>query len=471
MKKKTFLKNQFILNTILVAVLISGVLLSMNRYRNYREYTFYNNARILVTDQLKKVEEIIEKSDLQSLKMNSFEYPFVITDINGNILYSSNDDYKINNRVTINEFIQIDQSFFLNNSDVVKVTFVLKHSNNNFGFIAFFIPRDKAIGIQEWQVILNMFSPIIIACFIVVLLVFINYKYMKRRVINPVHEMISSSKAIIQGDYDIPVIGAKNEKLMNNDIEMLSYNFELMRDELNEKRRREEQLKRNQKELISCISHDLKTPISTIKAYSEGLRDGMANTDEKVQKYSNIIVAKTEVLSKMISDLLEHFNAELNQLSIIKKEQYFNDFIDELSKELREVVLHNKMDFHYENTAPSLLINFDENRITQVIANLVDNSIKYGKEVGGRIEILVKYLQDKKQIIIKVSDNGNGIGAMDIPYVFDKFYRGEKSRNMSIPGSGLGLSICKYIIEQHDGEIICESKKSEGTDFIISIPV
>jgi signal transduction histidine kinase len=139
------------------------------------------------------------------------------------------------------------------------------------------------------------------------------------------------------------------------------------------------------------------------------------------------------------------------------------------------------MEFTYENTAPNLLVTFDENRINQVIANLVDNCIKYSHTVDdmnsslnipiGKIELKVRYEAQGKQLYLSVHDDGKGIGAMDIPFVFDKFYRGEKSRNLSISGSGLGLSICKYIIEEHGGEIQCESRLEKGTEFTISLPV
>jgi signal transduction histidine kinase len=454
-----------------MGILIAGVIGSIKQYNNYKEYAFYNNARMLAADQLNQIKSCFKDDFFQVSLYKKGNYPVVICDINGVVLYSEKKGYEAEDKVNINEFIQIDHSLFLNDNDFVKTSFAIETSDKTVGFAAFYIPRKLAVGMEEQQVILKIFMPVIIAGFFVVLLIVFNRRYMKYRVIRPVEEMIESSKAIIDGDYNVPVVKAGSSNLMSNDIDRLSYNFELMRDELKEKRRREEELKRSQKELISCISHDLKTPISTIKAYSEGLRDGMAKDSSKVEKYAEIILSKTEVLTKMINDLLEHYNAELNQLSIVKKEQYFNDFIEKLSKELKGVVFYNHMEYFFENTAPNLLVNFDENRITQVIANLIDNSIKYGKREVGKIGMQVSYVEEKEQIIIKVWDNGPGIGASDIPFVFDKFYRGEKSRNMSIPGSGLGLSICKYIIEAHNGEIQCESRKNQGTNFIISLPV
>jgi signal transduction histidine kinase len=469
-KQKIFLKQDLIINIIIITVLITGIFSSIKQYQNYKEYTYYNNARMLAADQINLVKECFIKGSFQSSGYQKGGYPVVIIDIDGNILYSDKTGYYIKDKINVNEFIQIDKSMYINDSNIVKTTFALEEAGHTLGFAAFFIPRGEAIGIEEQQVILTIFMPIIIGALLVLVLIIINRRYMKHHIIYPVNEIIQSSKAIIAGNYNVTVVKARSNRVMHNDIDKLSYNFELMRDELKEKRNREEELKRSQKELITCISHDLKTPISTIKAYSEGLRDGMAKDSEKVYKYAEIIVLKTELLNKMISDLLEHFNAELNKLTITKKEQYFNDYITQVAMEQKEVVNYNRMEFFYNNTAPNLLINFDENRITQVLTNLIDNSIKYGKAESGKIGIEVSYIRTEKQLNIKIWDNGQGVGITDIPYVFDKFYRGERSRNMSVPGSGLGLSICKYIIEEHGGQIKCESKKNEGTNFIISLP-
>lgn len=471
MKSKSLLKNQILYQSLILAILVIGVLCSINQYQKYKEFAFYNNARMLVTEELKRIEACFTNNVFEPSLFKTGNYPVVITDMNGMILYSEKKEFKTSEKLKVNEFLQIDQSLFLNNRNDVKTAFAISIKEKTVGFAAFYIPREEAIGLKEWQVILHIFAPIILCIFLVAVINLTNILFLKHRIIRPVNEMIESSKAIIEGNYNVSVVKSNSKKLMSNDIGKLSYNFELMRDELEEKRKKEEELKKNQKEIISCISHDLKTPISTIKAYSEGLRDGLAKDEEKVLKYAEIIVNKTEVLSKMISDLLEHFNAELNKLTINKKEQYFNDYINQVSKELQKLVEYNHMKFIYDNSAPNLLINIDENRITQVIANLIDNSIKYGKKENGLIKIQVFYEHARKQILINVSDNGYGIGVSDIPFVFDKFYRGEKSRNMSIPGSGLGLSICKYIIEEHSGEIWCESKKDEGTTFMICLPL
>jgi signal transduction histidine kinase len=240
-----------------------------------------------------------------------------------------------------------------------------------------------------------------------------------------------------------------------------------MRDELKSKQIMEEALKRSQKELISCISHDLKTPISTIKAYSEGLRDHIAKNPDQQQEFIGVIINKTDLLIDMINDLLTYSNAQLRQLEINRQELYFLDYFIPLMSEVKIYVEQNGFEFLYTAPGNNLIVTIDPKRITEVIYNLVENSMKYMDEKHGRISIEAE-LEDK-YVLIKVIDNGPGISADDIPYVFDKFYRAEKSRSSSIPGSGLGLSICKYIVNEHGGEVYCKSSNQNGCEIGFTI--
>ncbi len=278
----------------------------------------------------------------------------------------------------------------------------------------------------------------------------------------PLREVCSSAKGIIAGNYDLEVVRTYERIIGDNEVADLTFSFELMRDELKEKQIREEKLKKSQQELISCISHDLKTPISTIKAYSEGIRDGIAGTTEKKEEYVRIIIDKTNLLAGMISELLEYSNIQLKQLDINRQEVYFLGYFNSVMKELEIFVKQNKIDFHYESKIADMLVLIDCKRISEVLYNLVENSMKYIGDKHGKI--VIEAQRSGQYVLIKVIDNGIGISSDDIPYVFDKFYRAEKSRSSSIPGSGLGLSICKYIVNEHGGEIYCKSRHNQGSE-------
>jgi signal transduction histidine kinase len=336
-------------------------------------------------------------------------------------------------------------------------------------FAIFLLPQKLVIKHTGAARYLYIFLPSIIGIIVVFIILILRNIYLKKHIINPIVEISRSAKAIMQGNYDLQVVKSEGKRLLYSEVDELMFGFELMRDEIKDKAIREEQLKRSQKELISCISHDLKTPISTITAYSEGMRDGLADSPEKQKKYAEIIAAKAEVLTKMINDLLEHSNAELNELKIDKKEIYFADYFLRAMKEIKLYTEQKGVILEYNPNVPNLLINMDEGRINQVIYNLIENSLKYMDKAEGKIFISCEYSSPNKKLSISVKDNGSGINMADIPYVFDKFYRAEKSRNLSIPGSGLGLSICKFIIEKHGGSITCQSRQSEGTVFTFTL--
>jgi signal transduction histidine kinase len=169
----------------------------------------------------------------------------------------------------------------------------------------------------------------------------------------------------------------------------------------------------------------------------------------------------------MIKELLDISNAQLRKLEIQKQEIYFANYFEEMMREIQIFARQRSAEIIWENQAADMIVMIDPKRITEVLYNLVENSLKYVKDDPLLIEIIA--INGDQGVQITVKDNGIGIEADDIPYVFDKFYRAEKSRTSSIPGSGLGLSICKYIIEEHGGTIKCKSRKGVGCEIIFTI--
>ena len=460
MKNRIF-KQQIVLHFFIVLILVLSTLMSMIRYSNNKEEFIYNQVRVLVANQVQQLE---------TKQYNIGEFSYTVFDLAGKVIYTNDEnEYKQGESINLKEILQFDKSFYENNKKQIKVAFVLSNGEKVDNFVLFTIPRQQILKRTDMENLFYFFAPIICGITLVILILITISIYLKRHVLEPMLEISQSSKAILQGNYDIPVVRARGNRLLDNEVDELTYGFELMRDQLKEKREKETKLKRSQKELISCISHDLKTPISTIKAYSEGLRDGIGNTEEKRKKYVEVIIRKSEVITKMINDLSEHSNAELNELKIIKNECYLDMYLKKTILEVKLLVEHYGLTFEYQCNVPNLLVSMDKSRITQVIYNLIENSIKYTNDENGKIKITVFYLEIEKKIAFSIMDNGSGISLEDIPYVFNKFYRAEKSRSMSIPGSGLGLSICKYIVEAHNGNIKCRSNPAAGTEFIFTI--
>jgi len=199
----------------------------------------------------------------------------------------------------------------------------------------------------------------------------------------------------------------------------------------------------------------------------EGIRDGIVKDEEGVKRYSNIILKKSKELSKLIDDILEQSKTELNEMQIERKEIYSDDYLIEILEDLSIDVATHNMRLAVKGELPRALIFIDTIRINQVINNIVANSVKYS-EAGEKIEVWVE--DDMNKITVNIKDFGSGVSIDDIPFIFNKFYRGEKHRNTNISGSGLGLSISKYIVESHGGNIKCLSSLEGGTTISFTIP-
>ena len=248
----------------------------------------------------------------------------------------------------------------------------------------------------------------------------------------------------------------------DDEIGELCTDFEEMRRRLKESAEEKVESERQNKELISNISHDLKTPIAAVKGYVEGLMDGVADTPEKQEKYIRTIYNKANDMDRLINELSFYSKIDTNRIPYtfekINVNAYFADCIEELSIEMEE----QDIELTYSNYVEGdIQVIADAEQIKRVINNIVGNSVKYIDKPRGRIHIRVKDVGDFVQV--EIEDNGKGIASKDLPQIFDRFYRADVSRNSSKGGSGIGLSIVKKIIEDHGGQVWAASKEQTGT--------
>lgn len=444
-----------ITSLMIILILAAGFLISLYNYKHLDFTIFINNARV----KLEKEREQIERGIYPES-----EYPYIVFDTSGKVLFATLEfKQEKDDTIVVDEMLQMDQSFAKQYPGYQKCSLVLNNNNACVGFVVYLLQRSHVVSDLYARNEVLSFLPIGIGIILSIIILILRSIYCNLRILKPLQRISSSSQAIIAGNYDIEVLRVYDNKLQANEIGDLTYSFELMRDELKAKQISEQAIRKSQQELISCISHDLRTPISTIKAYSEGIRDGIASTDIERQEFLSIIINKTNLLEGMITELLEYSNTQLNQMDIQRKEVYFQSYIKEITRELRIYIEQRNIQFECTYPEEDFIISIDQKRITEVLYNLIENSMKYMDSTHGFIQLITK--REKGILSIHIIDNGIGISAEDIPYVFDKFYRAEKSRSSNVPGSGLGLSICKYIINQHDGEIYCRSRKSNGSEF------
>ena len=278
-----------------------------------------------------------------------------------------------------------------------------------------------------------------------------------RSIAVPLVKLRKATQNIKEGNLDFVLeVEGKDE------FSQLCQDFEEMRKRLKESTEEKILMDKENKELISNISHDLKTPITAVKGYVEGIMDGVADTPEKMNRYVRTIYNKTNEMDHLINELTFYSKIDTNRIpytfSKLNVEDYFSDCAEELGLEMEtkgiELVYANYVEKDVQVIA-------DGEQIRRVIHNIVSNAIKYMEKPKGIIQLRVKDVGDFIQV--EIEDNGKGIAAKDLPYIFDRFYHTDVSRNSSKGGSGIGLSIVKKIMEDHGGKVWATSRLGIGT--------
>ena len=278
-----------------------------------------------------------------------------------------------------------------------------------------------------------------------------------RGINTPLQKLREATQHIKDGDLDFELkVEGKDE------FSGLCRDFEEMRQRLRDSNAEKEAYDKENKELISNISHDLKTPITAIKGYVEGIMDGVADTPEKMDKYIRTVYNKANDMDRLINELTFYSKIDTNRIPYnfakINVSDYFDDCVEDVGLELES----KNIELSYFNYVDKgTLVIADAEQIKRVINNIISNSIKYLDKQKGYISIRVRDVGDFIQV--EIEDNGKGIAAKDLPNIFDRFYRTDSSRNSSKGGSGIGLSIVKKIIEDHGGKIWANSKLGAGT--------
>ncbi|CEI81629.1 HAMP domain-containing sensor histidine kinase [Oceanobacillus oncorhynchi] len=287
--------------------------------------------------------------------------------------------------------------------------------------------------------------------------------FMSRSIINPISKLSTAAKKISEGDLEYSVQSDKKDELGE-----LANTFETMRLKLKEADREQKRYEANRQELIASISHDLKTPLTSIKGYVKGIQDGVANTPEKLDRYMDTIYRTANDMDGLIDELFLYSKLDLKkeafQFEKVDLYAFYADFMEELAfnleKEQGKAILAADPKKDY-------MVEADREKLRRVVMNIIQNSLKYIDKK--QKEIQVNLTSDTDRIVVEMRDNGSGIREEDIPYIFESFYRTDASRNSATGGSGLGLSIAAKIIQAHGGEIWAESRRGQGTSIYFTL--
>lgn len=325
------------------------------------------------------------------------------------------------------------------------------------GFLFFYVLNEKPIGetfIRLRIILATSIHLLTNGCLVI---------YVSQSILKPIKKLSIAAKRISEGDFEFQIDSNQKDELGE-----LSRTFDTMRVKLKESKMNQIRYEKNRQELIASISHDLKTPLTSIKGYIKGIQDGVANTPEKLKRYTNIIEKTVNEMNGLIDELFLYSKLDLQKVPFhfedVNLYSFFSDFIEELSFHLEK---ENGTATLLADPNQSYVVKADRDKLKRVVSNIIQNSLKYTDKDNKKVQ--VQLISQSDTVIVKISDNGRGIQKKDLPFIFESFYRPDPSRNRSSGGSGLGLSIAKKIIEAHGGTIWAESEWEKGTTIYFTL--
>ena len=294
--------------------------------------------------------------------------------------------------------------------------------------------------------------------------IYVFWKF-KRKIVNPIQKLKEGVDNIANGNYSFRI-----SEDYRNEIGMLIREFNNMAEKLEESEKIKRDYEKNRKALIANISHDLKTPITSINGYAQFMLDGDLDKD-KMRKYLKTVQSNADYMNKLIDDLFLFTKLDMDKFELnfedINIKMYMQDIVEEFSFILEE----ENIKFNYFNTIKDdIYVNIDSKMIHRCIRNILGNAVKYGG-VEENLKIEINLYNKEEDVYISIKDNGPGIEKEKLCHIFERFYRIDKERTKDLMSTGLGLAIAKEIVDAHNGDISVESELGLGSTFIIKIPM
>lgn len=471
-KKRLIIYNNL---TIIIPFIITGIVafififVSSEFFNSSVTYKDFKRVS-LVESELLNVSKDIAKSGSKDIKQDVEFQKYILgklSTINGRIIivkdgeivFSSKGLGKIDTAKALEESDSRNRSSLqIENTHYSIDSFPLIFKDGHSGRAVFLVP-----AAFEPNIFKNFITALVVTFLVsfILMSVIISYIFSKK-ILEPISDLKKAMEKISRGDLDCEIA-----ETGDMEIKELCADFEKMRIQLKDSVRMRMKYDENRKMLVSSISHDLKTPITSIEGYVQGILDGVANTPEKSEHYLNTIASKAKQIDSMINDLLLYSKLDLGQIPFSYEKtdivEYLSCCVEESKFELKKSNIGISLENKLKNT---FFLMIDRKRFMRVILNIIDNSRKYMDKESGIIKIILR--ETKTSVIIEIKDNGCGISKNDLNKVFSRFYRSDSSRS-NARGSGLGLAIAKEIVQGHNGNIWAASSASEGTSIIISL--
>ncbi len=312
---------------------------------------------------------------------------------------------------------------------------------------------------------------LVLFAFAVILLIdaIIVYAF-SRAVLNPMQLLLKAMQEMKAGNlsYDI---GYRSM----NEMGLLVEGFEQLRQRLKDSEEEKQRYEKSRKDIIAGISHDLGTPLTSIKGYASGLLDGIATTPEKQERYLQTIYDTAVDMDKLVGEFSLFSKLDTDIMPFFFEKGDLTHFFNRMRFEMEETFAKNKVAFSFCNlhADKKLFIKMDQVQLKRVYGNLLDNCIKYrrGEIRDSRAILTLELINDDRNVQITIESNGNPVSEEDCAKIFDTFYRSSQARTDVLNGSGLGLSVCRMIVERHGGKIFARSSKLGGLAIVSEFPI
>ena len=286
--------------------------------------------------------------------------------------------------------------------------------------------------------------------------------FLSSTVTERIHLLQGAAERLAKGDLKtrVPVQG-------RDEVAALAITFNQMAEQLQTADQKQRELENMRRDLIAWVSHDLQTPLTSMRAILEALSDGVVDEPEMVNRYLNTAQRDVRSLSALIDDLFQMAQLDTGGFPLNRAPASLNDLISDTLESFSELAYRESITLEGQVEPNVDPVFMDTQAIGRVLNNLISNALRH-TSAGGRIHVSAR--RTGKGVETTVSDTGEGIRAEDIPHIFESFYRGEKSRNRGTGGAGLGLAIARGIVRAHGGDIRVESEVTKGTRFIFHLP-
>lgn len=404
-----------------------------------------------------------------------------VKNIDSTNILSSIDDISLDNNICLEYVDNWGNKYYFNNKttscllgknkNIDKELVKIKQSQEEISFEKILNPLNNSVsllyGIKKGNGYVFLFTSLedigtttsliknqlIYLTLLTILLSIVIALFLSRRIAKPISNMTRMATKLANGNYNLVF-----ESTGINELDELANSLNYLEQEVSK-------TDTYRRDLMANVSHDLKTPLTMIKAYAEMIKDITIDDKEKTIKNLNVIIEETERLNILVNDILELSKLQNNQDNLNIEEFDIVLLIKDILRRY-EIIKETENYSLILESPESIIVKADKKRISQVIYNLINNAVNY---TGDDLKVVIRLTEESKDCLVEIIDTGKGIAEEDIQNIWNRYYKQEKNHKRNVIGTGLGLSIVKNILEQHHFKYGVNSVKNQGTTFYFKI--